>query len=142
MTGAPLAAARRRLKPEVVVGVVFVSSMFMTIMDVTIVNVAIPTIAREFHAGVSSVQWTAPAYMLSLAMWIPVSGWVGDRFGAKRVLLFAIAVFAIGSGCCAAAGSMTALILARILQGVGGGMMQPVGMALLFRTFPPEKRAR
>jgi EmrB/QacA subfamily drug resistance transporter len=119
-----------------------VSSMFMTIMDVTVVNVAIPTIARDFHAGVSSVQWTATAYMLSLAMWIPVSGWVGDRFGAKRVLLFAISVFAIGSACCAAAGSMTALILARILQGVGGGMMQPVGMALLFRTFPPEKRAR
>jgi len=142
MTGAPLAAARRRLKPEVVVGVVFVSSMFMTIMDVTIVNVAIPTIARDFHASVSSVQWTATGYMLSLAMWIPVSGWIGDRFGAKRVLLFAVAVFAAGSACCAAANNMTELILARVFQGVGGGMMQPVGMALLFRTFPPERRAR
>jgi EmrB/QacA subfamily drug resistance transporter len=114
----------------------------MAVMDITVVNVAIPTIARQFHAPVSSVQWTATGYVLSLAMWIPVSGWIGDRFGAKRVLLFAIGVFALGSGCCAAAQNMTELIIARVLQGVGGGMMQPVGMALLFRTFPPERRAR
>ena len=81
-----LAQSRQRLSPEVVVGVVFVSSLFMTIMDVTVVNVAIPTIAREFHAPISSVQWVATGYLLSLAMWIPASGWMGDRFGTKRVL--------------------------------------------------------
>jgi len=130
------------MRPELVVGVVFVGGMFMTVMDITVVNTAIPTIGRQFHVPNSSVAWTATAYMLSLAMWIPVSGWIGDRFGAKRVILFAIAMFTFGSGCCAAAGSMAWLVLARVLQGVGGGMLQPVGMALLFRTFPPERRAR
>jgi EmrB/QacA subfamily drug resistance transporter len=130
------------LNPEVVVGVVFVSSLFMTIMDVTVVNVAIPTIAREFHAPISSVQWVATGYLLSLAMWIPASGWIGDRFGTKRVLLGAIGIFIVGSACCAAADNMTELTAARVFQGVGGGMMQPVGMALLFRTFPPSRRAK
>jgi MFS family permease len=92
-----LARSRDRLSPEVVVGVVFVSSLFMTVMDVTVVNVAIPTIAREFQAPISSVQWVATGYLLSLAMWIPASGWMGDRFGAKRVLLSAIAIFIAGS---------------------------------------------
>jgi EmrB/QacA subfamily drug resistance transporter len=126
----------------VVVGAVFVSAMFMTVMDLTVVNVAIPTIGREFHAPNSSVQWVVTGYMLSLAVWIPASGWIGDRFGSKRVLLFAIAVFTLGSASCAAAGSLFALIVARLVQGVGGGMLQPVGMAMLFRTFPPERRAR
>ena len=142
MANALVARTRQRLGPEVIVGVVFVSAMFMSIMDITVVNVAIPTIGREFDVPNSTVAWTATAYLLSLATWIPVSGWIGDRFGAKRVLLFAIAVFTIGSACCAAAGSMTELIGARVFQGVGGGMLQPVGMALLFRTFPPERRAR
>ena len=142
MSQSVLARSRQRLSPEVVVGIVFVSSMFMTVMDVTVVNVAIPTISREFHSPISSVQWVATAYLLSLAMWIPASGWMGDRFGAKRVLIFAIAVFTLGSACCAAAGNMPQLTAARVFQGVGGGMMQPVGMALLFRTFPPSRRAK
>ena len=140
MSQSVLARSRRRLSPEVVVGVVFVSSLFMTVMDVTVVNVAIPTISREFHAPISSVQWVATGYLLSLAMWIPASGWIGDRFGTKRVLLGAIAIFILGSAWCAAAHNMTELTAARVFQGVGGGMMQPVGMALLFRTFPPERQ--
>jgi len=116
--------------------------MFMSIMDITVVNTAIPTIGRQFHVPNSTVQWTSTGYLVSLALWIPVSGWIGDRFGAKRVLLFSIALFVIGSALCALAQNMTELIIARALQGVGGGMLQPVGMALLFRTFPPERRAR
>jgi EmrB/QacA subfamily drug resistance transporter len=143
MTGsADTAADRARLKREIIVGTVFVTAMFMTVMDITVVNVSVPTIARDFHAPASSVQWVATGYLLSLAIFIPASGWIGDRFGARRVLLTAIAIFAAGSAWCAASGSMTELTLARVLQGMGGGMMQPVGMALLFRTFPPERRAR
>jgi EmrB/QacA subfamily drug resistance transporter len=137
-----VARVRDRLGPEVIVGAVFVSAMFMTIMDITVVNTAIPTIGRQFQVPNSTVQWTATGYLVSLALWIPVSGWIGDRFGAKRVLLFSIGIFTFGSVMCALAGNMTELILARVLQGVGGGMLQPVGMALLFRTFPPERRAR
>src|ERR1700722_12680505 len=110
---------RDRLGPEVIVGAVFVGAMFMTIMDITVVNTAIPTIGRQFHVPNSTVQWTATGYLVSLALWIPVSGWIGDRFGAKRVLLFSIGIFTFGSVMCALAGNMTELILARVLQGVG-----------------------
>jgi EmrB/QacA subfamily drug resistance transporter len=137
-----LSRRRVRMSPEVVVGAVFVSVMVMSIMDITVVNVAIPTMARQFHVTDSSIEWVVTGYLLSLAVWIPASGWVGDRFGAKRVLLLAIAIFTIGSAWCAAANSVGPLVLARVLQGIGGGMLQPVGMALLFRTFPPERRAR
>ncbi len=130
------------MSQEVIVGAVFVSVMFMTVMDVTVVNTAIPVIGRQFHVSNSSVQWTSTGYLVSLAVWMPASGWIGDRFGTKRVLLFSIAVFTLGSLSCAAAGNMTELVLARVLQGVGGGIQQPAGMALLFRTFPPERRAR
>jgi EmrB/QacA subfamily drug resistance transporter len=134
--------AHGRLSPELTVGAVFVATMFMSIMDVTVVNVAIPTIARQLHVGNSSVQWTVTGYLLSLAVWIPASAWLGDRFGTRRVLLIAIGVFTLGSATCALAQSMTELTAARVLQGVGGGMLQPVGMTMLFRAFPPERRAR
>ncbi len=82
------------------------------------------------------------AYLVSLAVFIPASGWLGDRFGGKRVLLVAIAVFTVGSVLCGLAQNMTELILFRILQGAGGGMMAPVGMAMLYRVFPPSERVR
>ncbi len=82
------------------------------------------------------------AYLVSLAVFIPASGWLGDRFGGKRVLLAAIAVFTIGSVLCGLAQNMTQLVVFRVLQGAGGGMMAPVGMAMLFRVFPPAERVR
>jgi EmrB/QacA subfamily drug resistance transporter len=126
----------------VAVGVVFVAAVFMTIMDSTVVNVAIPTLAREFDAGNSQVQWIVTAYLLSLAACIPVSGWLGDRFGDKRTFLVALAVFTAGSVLCATATSIGQLLVWRVLQGAGGGVMMPVGTAMLFRVFPPERRAR
>lgn len=133
---------RDRLSAEVIVGAVFVSAMFMSIMDVTVVNVVIPVLAQEFNAANSAIEWVVTGYLLSLAVFIPASGWIGDRFGAKRVLLFAIGVFTLGSAGCAAANGIGWLTTARVVQGIGGGMLQPVGMSLLFRTFPPERRAR
>jgi EmrB/QacA subfamily drug resistance transporter len=116
--------------------------MFMNIMDITIVNVALPTIGRTFHILPTSVDGIVIAYLVSLAVFIPASGWLGDRFGGKRVLLGAIAVFTVGSVLCGFAQDMTQLVLARVLQGAGGGMMAPVGMAMLFRVFPPAERIR
>src|SRR3954462_9348192 len=114
----------------------------MNIMDSTVVNVAIPTLGREFDAGNSSVEWVVTAYLLSLAVWIPASGWIGDRIGTKRTFLFSLAVFTIASVLCGAAQSLDQLIAFRVLQGVGGGMMVPVGTAMLFRAFPPSERAK
>jgi EmrB/QacA subfamily drug resistance transporter len=131
-----------RLSQKVIVGVVFVSAMFMNIMDITIVNVALPTIGRTFHIAPTAVDGVVIAYLVSLAVFIPASGWLGDRFGGKRVLLTAITVFTIGSALCGLAQDMTQLVAFRVLQGAGGGMMAPVGMAMLFRVYPPSERVR
>jgi EmrB/QacA subfamily drug resistance transporter len=125
-----------------VVGAVFVSGMFVNIMDTTIVNVALPSLAREFGVGTSSIEWVVTGYLLSLAAFIPASGWIGDRFGTKRTFLFALCVFTAASALCGVAQSLGQLIAFRILQGVGGGMLTPVGTAMLFRAFPPAQRAK
>jgi EmrB/QacA subfamily drug resistance transporter len=134
--------ARSRLKYKYVVAIVFVLGFFMEILDTTIVNVALPTLSREFGVGASSIEWVVLGYLLSLAVWIPASGWIGDRFGTKRTFLFAIATFTVASVLCGQAHSLGELVGFRVLQGVGGGMMTPVGTAMLFRAFPPEERAR
>lgn len=134
--------AGRRLRPQHIVAVVYVAAQFMSVMDASVVNVALPTLAREFHAATASVQWVVLGYLLSLAIWIPASGWLGDRFGTKRVFLLALAFFVVASAMCGTATSLEALVAYRIVQGIGGGMLLPVGIAMLFRTFPPEARAR
>jgi EmrB/QacA subfamily drug resistance transporter len=136
------AVATPRLNQKIVVGAVFVSAMFMNIMDITIVNVALPTIGRDFHIAPTAVDGIVIAYLVSLAVFIPASGWLGDRFGGKRVLLAAIVVFTAGSVLCGVAQDMTQLVVFRVIQGAGGGMMAPVGMAMLFRVFPPAERVR
>ncbi len=130
------------LNQKIAVGTVFVSAMFMNIMDITIVNVALPTIGRDFHIAPTAVDGVVIAYLVSLAVSIPASGWLGDRFGGKRVLLCAITVFTLGSVLCGLAQDMTQLVLFRVIQGAGGGMMAPVGMAMLYRVFPPSERVR
>ncbi len=131
-----------RVNQKIIVGIVFVSAMFMNIMDITIVNVALPTIGRDFHIEPTAVDGVVIAYLVSLAVFIPASGWLGDRFGGKRVLLTAIVVFTVGSALCGVAQNMTELVLFRVVQGAGGGMMAPVGMAMLYRVFPPAERVR
>jgi EmrB/QacA subfamily drug resistance transporter len=134
--------ARPEINQKLAVAAVFVAAVFMNIMDVTIVNVALPTIGREFHVRPDSVDTVVIAYLVSLAVFIPASGWLGDRFGAKRIFLTAIVLFTGASALCGAASSLGQLVLFRILQGAGGGLMVPVGMAMLFRTFPPSERVR
>ncbi len=131
-----------RISQKVAVSVVFVAAMFMSIMDVTIVNVALPTIGRDFAVSPTAIDSISIGFLVSLAVFIPASGWLGDRFGGKRVMLTAIVVFTIASALCGLATSLGELVAFRILQGVGGGMLAPVGMAMLFRAFPPEERIR
>ena len=130
------------MNQKAAVGVVFVAAMFMSIMDATIVNVALPTIGRDFGVSATAVDTISIAFLVSLAVFIPASGWLGDRFGGKRVLLAAIAVFTAASALCGLASSLGELVAFRILQGAGGGMLAPVGMAMLYRAFPPAERIR
>jgi EmrB/QacA subfamily drug resistance transporter len=132
----------RPLNQKVVVGTVFVAAMFMNIMDATIVNVALPTIGRTFAVRPDSVDTVSIGYLVSLAVFIPASGWIGDRFGGRRMLLISIVVFTGASALCGTSTSLGELVAFRVLQGAGGGLMIPVGMALLYRTFPPAERVR
>jgi EmrB/QacA subfamily drug resistance transporter len=133
---------RARVGQKVAVSVVFVAAMFMSIMDATIVNVALPTIGRDFSVSPTAVDGISIAFLVSLAVFIPASGWLGDRFGGKRVMLTAIVVFTVASALCGIASSLDQLVAFRVLQGIGGGMLAPVGMTMLFRAFPPRERIR
>jgi EmrB/QacA subfamily drug resistance transporter len=124
------------------VSIAYVTALFMTAVDMQIVNVALPTLSRSFGAPLTDVQWTVIAYLLTLAVVIPASGWIGDRVGAKRTFLFALALFTVASALCGAADNLPELIAARALQGVGGGMLTPTGTAMLYRAYGPEQRAK
>jgi MFS family permease len=131
-----------RISQKAAVGTVFVAAMFMSILDATIVNVALPTIGRDFGVSATAVDGIAIAFLVSLAISIPASGWLGDKYGGKRVLLTAIALFTGASALCGLASGLSELVAFRILQGAAGGMLAPVGMAMLYRVFPPDERIR
>ena len=137
----------RSLEYKWIVAIIFVFGLFMDLLDTTIVNVALPTFANTFGlpgqpAATENIEWVVIGYLLSLAVWIPASGWLGDRFGTKRIFMLALFLFTVGSALCGEAQSLNQLILFRVLQGVGGGMLTPVGTAMLFRAFPPHERAK
>jgi EmrB/QacA subfamily drug resistance transporter len=127
---------------QVVVSAVFVAAMFMNIMDGTAVNVALPTLARYFAVPIGSVSGVVTAYLVTLAVAMPASGWIGDRFGGRNVLLAAITVFTTASALCGLASSLPELVAFRALQGLGGGTLIPIGMTMITRAFPPAMRIK
>ncbi|MGH0827373.1 MDR family MFS transporter [Bacillus pretiosus] len=133
---------KAKINPKVVVSIVYITAMFMAAMDATIVNVALQTISRELQVPPSAMGTVNVGYLVSLAVFLPISGWLGDRFGTKRVFLIALFVFTIASALCGMANDITLLNIFRIIQGAGGGLLTPVGMAMLFRTFSPEERPK
>src|SRR5438034_9701106 len=120
-----------------VLGGVVVLGMILAILDATIVNVAVPTLGRELHTSISTVQWVMTGYLLAFASVIPLTGWASDRFGAKRVWIASLLLFMAGSALSGAAWSIEALIGFRILQGLGGGMILPVGQTILAQAAGP-----
>jgi EmrB/QacA subfamily drug resistance transporter len=132
----------RTVNQKVVVSAVFVAAMFMNIMDGTVVNVALPTLSKYFDVPIGSVSGVVTAYLVALAVAMPASGWVGDRFGGRNVLLAAIGLFTAASALCGVATSLPELVAFRALQGLGGGMLIPVGMTMITRVFPPAERIK
>ena len=129
-----------------VAGVVVLGAI-MSILDITVVNVALPTFQVAFGSpddpiAYSHVAWTVTSYTLALATVIPLTGWAADRFGTKRLYMTAIFLFALGSGLCSTAWSIDALIGFRVLQGLGGGMLMPLGMTILTRAAGPKRMGR
>ncbi|KRD26514.1 MULTISPECIES: multidrug transporter subunit MdtD [Acidovorax] len=112
---------------------------FMQTLDATIVNTALPAMARSLGESPLRMQSVVVAYSLAMAMLIPASGWVADRFGARRVYLAAIVLFVAGSVCCALAQNLSQLVAARVVQGLGGALLLPVGRLVVLRTFPRER---
>src|SRR5215211_9193032 len=117
-----------------VVATVVIVGVIMSILDTTIVNVALETLSRELKAPLNTIQWVSTGYLLALATVIPLTGWMSERFGAKQVWMTSVALFGIGSALCGLAWSAESLIFFRVLQGFGGGLIMPVGMALLAQT--------
>src|SRR5258706_3369315 len=109
-------------------------ALFMENMDSTVIATSLPAIAADIGTSPLTLKLAVTSYLLSLAVFIPMSGWTADRFGARTVFRTAIAVFVAGSIGCAASGSLTEFVIARIVQGVGGAMMTPVGRLVLVRT--------
>src|SRR6201994_4137777 len=126
---APTEAAKKLLPWLVAV------AFFMESLDTTILNTAVPAISAALHVTPLSMKAVLASYTLSLAVFIPISGWVADRFGTRRVFATAIGLFTLGSFLCGISASINALVACRVLQGMGGSMMVPVGRMTLVRTF-------
>jgi EmrB/QacA subfamily drug resistance transporter len=124
------------------ISAVVILGSIMSILDTTIVNVALATLSRDLHSTISQVQWVVTGYMLSLAAVIPVSGWASRRFGAKTVWLVSLVLFVAGSALCGFATSINELIVFRVLQGLGGGMILPIGQLMMAEAAGPKRMGR
>jgi EmrB/QacA subfamily drug resistance transporter len=124
------------------VAIVVVLGSIMSILDTTIVNVALDTLHDKLHSSLADIQWVITGYLLSLAAVIPLTGWSSRRFGAKNIYIFSLLLFTAGSALCGLATSSSELIVFRVLQGVGGGMLMPVGQLILADTAGPQRMGR
>src|SRR5216684_7029543 len=115
--------------------------LLMAVLDSTIVSVVLPQIATAFHTDYQTITWVGTGYFLASAAVIPIVGYLSDRIGTKTIFLIGLGVFTLGSGLCALAPTAQWLIAFRILQGIGGGAMLPITMAIIFRLFGPTERA-
>lgn len=126
----------RRIAAVVVVGAI------MSILDTTIVNIGLDTLSRDLDAPLSTIQWVATAYLLALATVIPLTGWAAERFGAKRMWMLSVAAFVVTSVLCGVAWNVEVLIAFRVLQGLAGGMIMPIGIITLAQTAGPRNMGR
>ncbi len=124
------------------IAIVVILGAIMSVLDTTIVNVALDTLSKDLHAPLDSIQWVVTGYMLALAAVIPVTGWAAARFGARRLYMISLVLFTAGSALCGFAWSAETLIGARVLQGLGGGMLMPIGQMILVRAAGPKNMAR
>ncbi|WP_320672224.1 DHA2 family efflux MFS transporter permease subunit [Patulibacter defluvii] len=143
MSSATTAAPPARIEPHVMrIAIVVILGAIMSVLDTTIVNVALDTLAKDLHSPLDQIQWVATGYLLSLAAVIPVTGWISNRFGARRVYVAALLLFTLGSALCGLAWSTGSLVAFRVLQGVGGGLLMPVGQMILVKAAGPRALPR
>jgi EmrB/QacA subfamily drug resistance transporter len=138
---APAAETKLDARVFKIAGVVVLGAI-MSILDITVVSVALRTFMSTFHTSYATAGWTMTGYTLALATVIPLSGWAADRFGTKRLYMTALVLFAAGSALCSTANSIGMLIAFRVIQGLGGGMLMPVGMTIMTRAAGPDRVGR
>jgi len=119
--------------------IILATSIFMQMLDSTILNTSITAIAKDLHESPLDMQNAIISYVLTLALFMPVSGFLSDKFGTKKVFIFALLLFSIGSLFCSLSQNLTHLIFSRVIQGIGGSLMTPVGKLALIRTFPKKE---
>ncbi|MEA2160376.1 MAG: hypothetical protein QOD66_2756, partial [Solirubrobacteraceae bacterium] len=124
------------------VAIVVILGAIMSVLDTTIVNVALHDLSGDLHASLGGIQWVITGYLLSLAAVIPVTGWAVRRYSARRLYLIALVVFTAGSALCALATNSGELIAFRVIQGVGGGMLTPIGQMILVKAAGPRNLAK
>ncbi len=125
-----------------VISGVVILGMIMSILDTTIVNVALDTLSKDLHSSISEVQWVVTGYLLALAAVMPVTGWMARRFGAKRVYLVSLLLFTLGSIACGLSNTLVALVVFRVLQGIGGGMIMPLAQLIMAQVAGPQRMGR
>ncbi|MBD0693248.1 MFS transporter [Streptomyces sp. CBMA123] len=122
--------------------VVLALGPILALLDTTIVNVGIDSVGRDLHSSMASVQWVATGYLLAISLTMPLSGWAAGRFGARRAWLASVVLFVLGSALCGLAWSTGSLIAFRVLQGIGGGMIQPLGQSIMVQAAGPSRIGR
>jgi EmrB/QacA subfamily drug resistance transporter len=127
---------------KLLIPMVVAVAFMMEQIDTTVITTALPRIAESFHRSAISLNLAITAYLISLAIFIPVSGWVADRFGMRRTFITALGIFTLGSLLCAAAPDFWTFVGVRVLQGIGGALMTPVGRLILLRSFPKRELVR
>src|SRR5579863_8801835 len=127
------------MRSAVITALIIATALFMENMDGTVISTSLPAIASDLHQDPIVLKLALTSYLLTLAVFIPASGWVADRFGARTIFCAAIVVFTLGSILCGASNSLRTLIAARVFQGVGGAMMVPVGRLVLLRSVPKNE---
>src|SRR3954469_20839737 len=132
-----------RIEPHVWrIAIVVILGAIMSVLDTTIVNIALDDLSKDLHSSLDSIQWVITGYLLALAAVIPVTGWAARRFGARRLYLISLVLFTVGSALCGLASSVDELIVFRVLQGIGGGMLLPIGQMMMADAAGPKRMGR
>ena len=119
--------------------IILATAIFMQMLDSTILNTSLPSIAKDLNESPLNMQNAIISYVLTLALFMPVSGFLADKFGTKKVFIFALIIFSIGSLFCAISQNLMHLVISRVIQGIGGSLMTPVGKLALIKTFPKNE---
>src|SRR5579885_623737 len=140
-----MANEKELVRPQVnpwIIAIAVMLSTFMEVLDTTVVNVSLPHIAGSMSASVDEATWTLTSYLVANAIILPITGWLSNHFGRKRILMISVTGFTVASFLCGLAPNLPALVFFRIVQGACGGGLQPISQAVLLESFPPEDRGK